>query len=127
MGSSLVPFFIEGNLNRQKYHDMIVEEVFPVLVQHFNEQMQDEHFERLWRAQDGAPAHRADIVQDLLQEMFPGRVITCDGDNDWPSALPGFNTMRFLSMGIHQIENFYKSTTISCFFETANCRRVQQP
>ena len=30
----------------------------------------------------GAQAHRADIVQDLLQEIFPGRVITCDGDND---------------------------------------------
>ena len=78
---------------------MIVEEVLPVLVQHFNEQMQDEHFERLWWAQDGAPAYRADIVQDLLQEIFPGRVITCDGDNDWPAGSPDLTPCDFFLWG----------------------------
>ena len=95
-GLVIGPFFIEGNLNR---HDMIVEEGFPVLVQHFNEQMQDEHFERLWWAQDGAPAHRADIVQDLLQEIFPGRVITCDEDNDWPARFPDLTLCDFFLWG----------------------------
>ena len=100
-GNGLVigPFFIDGNLNRQKHHDMIVGEVFPVLVEHFNAQMQDEHFERLWWAQHGAPAHHADIVQDLLQEIFPGRVIMCDGDNDWPARSPDLTPCDYFLWG----------------------------
>ena len=94
---------------------MIVEEVFPVLVQHFNEQMQDEHFERLWWAQDGTPSLRADIVQDLLQEIFPGRVITCDGDNDWPARSPDLTPCDFF-LWRYIKSNFFTSPPRSLAF-----------
>ena len=67
--------FIDGNLNRQKYSDLIVEDIYLFLVENFVDQMENDNLERLWCTQDGAPAHRADFVIELLQDMFPRHVI----------------------------------------------------
>ena len=56
-GSPIGPFFIDGNLNGNIYYEMLVERVFPALMENFEDQFEEDHFRRLWWAQDGASAH----------------------------------------------------------------------
>ena len=49
-GSLIGPFFINGNLNGNIYYEMLVERVFPALVENFEDQFKEDHFHRLWWA-----------------------------------------------------------------------------
>jgi hypothetical protein len=40
--------------------------------------------EDMWIQQDGATCHTARETTELLQERFPGRVISRNGDQNWP-------------------------------------------
>jgi hypothetical protein len=42
----------------------------------------------LWFQQDGATAHSARISMAVLREMFPGSLISCFGDINWPAHSP---------------------------------------
>ncbi len=44
--------------------------------------------EAFWFQQDGATAHTARRSRQLMQERFPGRLISLRGDVSWPLAPP---------------------------------------
>lgn len=101
-GNGLVvgPFFIAGNLNGLGYHDLIVENVYPILRENFDADYENGHFHRIWWAQDGAPPHRANVVRDLLREMFPNHIISSHfGDTDWPARSPDLTPCDFFLWG----------------------------
>ena len=75
-------FFFERNVDGIAYLRMFNEFVFPQLAEHFNNQHWEGRFRGLWRAQDGAPAHRliavkADFhsVQNVARSIFSERFL----------------------------------------------------
>ena len=98
-GVLLGPHFFEGHLNGIKYHDILVENAFPELMDHFREQFEDNHFRYLNWAQDGAPTHRSHLVRDLLLEMFQDRVIAQDQPTEWPPRSPDLTPCDFFLWG----------------------------
>ena len=93
------PLFIEGNLTGAKYRDLLVEQVFPALMEHFAYQFGDNKFTHLWWAQDGAPAHRFNPVRDILNDMFGHRVIGMGHNIDWPARSPDLTPCDFFLWG----------------------------
>ena len=69
-GFVIGPFFIAGSISEVKYHDLIVENIYPLLVERFQAQFDGESFRNLWWEQDGAPAHRKLYVREFLEEIF---------------------------------------------------------
>ena len=78
---------------------MIVERVFPALIENFDNQFEENHFLRLWWAQDGAPAHTALPVRDLLNDMFQNRVIAIYHQTEWPARSPDLFACDFFLWG----------------------------
>jgi hypothetical protein len=74
-GAILGPFFFARNVDENAYLDLLNDYIIPQLIELFNNQYQDGHFQRLWWAQDGAPAHQLIAVRERLSEMFADRVI----------------------------------------------------
>ena len=93
------PLFIEGNLTGAKNQDLLVEQVFPALMEHFAYQFDDNKFMHLWWAQNGAPAHRFDPVRDVLNDMFGHRVIGMSRNIDWPARSPDLTPCDFFLWG----------------------------
>lgn len=48
---------------------------------------------------DGAPAHSANIVQDVLNNMFPNSWIGIGGPVRWPPRSPDLNPLDFFLWG----------------------------
>ena len=95
-GLLFVPLFIEGNLTGANYQDLLVEQVFPALLEHFAYQFDDNKFMHLWWAQDGAPAHRfIDPVRNILDDMFGHRVIGMSHNIDLPGRSPDLTHCDF--------------------------------
>ena len=46
-GFVIGPFFTDGSLNRVQYHDLIVENMYPLLVERFQAQFDGESFKKL--------------------------------------------------------------------------------
>jgi hypothetical protein len=92
------PFFFHNNVNGQHYLDMINNFVVPELNRRYHQQ-RNGAFPRIWWAQDGAPAHRARIVHDQLQTLFPNRVIGLGHDPEWPARSPDLNPLDFFLWG----------------------------
>jgi hypothetical protein len=78
------PYFFEneaGNavtVNGVRYRNMITEFLWP--------QLEGIDMEDMWFQEDGATCHTARETTELLQEMFPGRVISRSGDQNWPPS-----------------------------------------
>ena len=76
------PYFFEneaGNavtVNGVSYRNKITEFLWPKLDDIENEVM--------WFQQDGVTCHTARVTTELLREEFPGRVISRNGDQNWP-------------------------------------------
>ena len=68
-GFVIGPFFIDGSLNGVKYHDLIVENIYPLLVERFQAQFDGESFRNLLWAKDGAPANFT--FRSFLKKSFP--------------------------------------------------------
>ena len=75
-GFLLRTHFFEGHLNELTYHD--------ILMDHFLEQFEENHFCYLNSAQNGTPPHHSHLVRDLLLEMLQDRVIAWDQPTEWP-------------------------------------------
>ncbi|GBN10237.1 hypothetical protein AVEN_63717-1 [Araneus ventricosus] len=79
------PYFFEENgkavtVTSARYVDMLRHFLHPKLYEHENL--------AVWFQQDGATAHTAGILMDLLKEMFPKRLISLRGDISWPARSP---------------------------------------
>jgi hypothetical protein len=81
-GGLIGPYFFEneaGNavtVNGVRYCNMITEFLWP--------QLDGMDMEDMWFQQDGASCHIARETTELLRENFRGRVISRNGDQNWP-------------------------------------------
>lgn len=53
----------------------------------------------IWFQQDGAPPHNARRVADYLSEIFPGKVISNNGDILWPARSPDLSPLDYYLWG----------------------------
>ena len=82
-------YFFERNVDGMAYLQMLLENVFPMLIVHFRNQVENGLFRDLCWAQDGAPAHRLVEVRDRLNEVFGNdHVIGLGHDVEWPPRSP---------------------------------------
>jgi len=81
-GGIIGPFFFENEegvavtLNGVPYRDM--------LENFFFSRMEEEDIDDIWFQQDGATCHTANVTIDLLHSTFENRIISRNGDVNWP-------------------------------------------
>lgn len=91
------PFFFEDDdgeaisVNGNRYRAMV--NTF------LREEIENNGLEDYWFQQDGATAHTARQTIDLLNEMFPGRLVSKNGDFDWPPRSPDLTPPDFFLWG----------------------------
>jgi len=92
------PYFFNQNVNGASYLQMIDQFVVPKLVRRYG---QGNHgsIPRLWWMQDGAPAHRAIVVRQRLQQLFPRRVVGIGHATEWPPRSPDLTPLDFFLWG----------------------------
>ena len=107
-GVILGPYFFERNVNGIAYLQMLLENVFPILVVHFRNQVENGLFRDLYWAQDGAPAHRLVEVRDRLNEVFGNdHVIGLGHDVEWPPLSPDLTPCDFFLWGYLKNKVFF--------------------
>lgn len=77
------PFFIEGDLNAQKYIDLLNNHIIPAI-----RNIVGIAFDHVWFQQDGAPCHFGLNVRALLNNIFPHKWIGRRGAIEWPPRSP---------------------------------------
>lgn len=103
IGSNLIgPIIIEGNLNGQKYCQLL-EQDLPVLLEELNLQLR----QTMWFQQDGCPAHFSRAARTVLDGQFPGRWIGRGGPVNWPARSPDLTSPDFFLWG-HLKEQVYR-------------------
>lgn len=93
-GQKVGPFFIDGNLNGEKYRAMLEDQIVPAIQNLTNGQMDDVHFQ-----QDGAPPHYTRSVRQYLDQVFPGRWIGRRGVIEWPARSPDLTPLDYFLWG----------------------------
>ena len=94
LGNQIIgPFFIDGNLNAEKYLNLLRDEIIPTL------RRLNINLNRIWYQQDGCPAHNARAVCEFLQETFPDKVISTQGFIRWPPRSPDLSLNNFCLWG----------------------------
>jgi Helix-turn-helix domain (DUF4817) len=88
------PYYIEGNLNAEKYVELLRERVIPA-IQNFP----DVNIENVWLQQDGCPAHNAIIVRHFLSNVFGDRLLSGMSNIKWPARSPDLAPMDFFFWG----------------------------
>lgn len=99
LGNNIVgPLFIDGNLNGDKYLDMLENNIDPAITdtiennEGFNENI-------VIFQQDGAPPHHALPVRQFLNRVFPNRWIGRRGYVEWPARSPDLTPLDFFLWG----------------------------
>lgn len=95
----LRPFFFENEreqavtVTSQRYVAMINEFMIP--------QLEENNYDKdkMWFQQDGATAHTARISMQALRSLFPGRLISRNGDLPWPPRSPDLTVCDFFLWG----------------------------
>ena len=98
-GRAVGPFFFEGNVNKEKYLELLNESVFPELLNIFGNQFENGYFRRLWWAQDGAPPHRSAEIRQWLSEFFHDHVVALNHTIEWPARSPDLTPCDFFLWG----------------------------
>lgn len=94
LGDSIIgPFFIDGNLNANKYFNLLRNQIIPAL------RALNINFEEIWYQQDGCPAHNAMLVKQFLQTTFPDRIISTMGTIQMPPRSPDLAPNDFFLWG----------------------------
>jgi hypothetical protein len=62
-------------------------------------QLDGMHMEDMWFQLDGATCHTACETNELLQENFPGRVISRNGNQNWPPRSCDLTACEFFHWG----------------------------
>jgi hypothetical protein len=92
------PYFFEneaGNavtVNGVRYRNMITEFLWP--------QLDSVDTEGMWYQQDGATCHTARGTTELLGDKFPGRVISRNGEQNWPPRSCDLTPCDFFLWGL---------------------------
>ena len=98
-GTMIGPFFFNGSVNGESYLEMLNEKVLPQLLGAFNNLFNTDHFNQLWWAQDGAPAHNLLAVRQWLEEFFRNRIIALHHDIEWPPRSPDLTPCDYFLWG----------------------------
>ncbi|VEN42073.1 unnamed protein product, partial [Callosobruchus maculatus] len=90
VGNHIVgPFFIDGNLNGDKYLELLQNYVVPTLANlHPDPANPQVPANTIWFQQDGAPPHYQMNVRQYLNQIFPNRWIGRRGSMEWPARSP---------------------------------------
>jgi hypothetical protein len=94
-GTVIGPFFYDANLNGEHYLQMLNESILPSLELAYTRNQS----RQVWFQQDGAPAHRRNIVKDKLREVFGQRVLALGFDVEWPPRSPDLTPCDFFLWG----------------------------
>lgn len=78
-------------VNGERYRTMITNFFWP--------ELDDMDLDDIWFQQDGATSHTAALSRDLLQEKFPGRVISKFADVEWPPRSCDLTPLDFFLWG----------------------------
>lgn len=99
-GTLIGPIFINGNVNAQRYLQLIDGTVVPQVLAHARyHQNQNGSISRIWWFQDGAPCHTARVVRQRLQVLFPRRVVGIGHPIEWPARSPDLTPLDFCVWG----------------------------
>lgn len=96
-GGVIGPYFFEdaiGNtitVTDKRYRAMINDLLLP--------ELDERVLVNMWFQQDGATAHTARATMDIVNEAFPGRVISRFGDLAWPARSPDLTVPDFFLWG----------------------------
>lgn len=96
-GGVIGPYFFEDDVgqtltvNGERYRVMITEFMLP--------RLHELELEDMWFQQDGATAHTARATIDILEEAFPGRLISRFGNLHWPARSPDLTVPDFFLWG----------------------------
>lgn len=94
LGDNIVgPFFIDGNLNAERYLQLLQQNVIPAV------RNRNVNFDEIWFQQDGCPAHNARQVREYLNTIFPERLICTTGTIPWPPRSPDLAPNDFFLWG----------------------------
>lgn len=93
------PYFFENEreqvvaVNSQHYVNMIEEFLLP--------QLEENNFDmdNMWFQQDGATAHTARILMQAVRALFPGHLISRNGDVHWPPLSSDLTVCDFFLWG----------------------------
>jgi len=88
------PFFIEGNLNSEKYEDMLHNEIVPRILE-----ITGQNFEHTYFQQDGASPHYGRNVRNYLDVVFNDRCIGRKGYIEWPARSPDLSPLDYFLWG----------------------------
>lgn len=95
LGNHLVgPYFFEGNLTSERYAHLL-ENVLPGLLENIPLATRQE----MWFQHDGAPAHTANAITDILDRDYPERWIGLRGPVEWPPRSPDLTPLDFFLWG----------------------------
>lgn len=91
LGDRLVgPFFVEGNLNQEKYNNLLRNEIGDYL-----DELPLAELNRVVFQQDGATPHNARMNTDFLNNYFGVRWMGTYGPIRWPARSPDLNPLDF--------------------------------
>lgn len=95
IGDKLIgPYFIDGNLNGNKYRNFLENEL-PTLL----EELDLEVRQHMWFQHDGCPAHYSALAREVLNRKFNGRWIGRAGPVNWPARSPDLTSPDFYLWG----------------------------
>ena len=92
------PYIFQQNVNGQTYLDMINNFVVPQLAAKYGHG-RNGSIRQIWWFQDGAPAHRARVVHNRLQQLFPNRVVGLGHTVEWPPRSPDLTPCDYFLWG----------------------------
>lgn len=102
VGNNIIgPFFIDGNLNGQRYLELLQNQIIPEL------QQLPVDIQQIWYQQDGCPSHNAVSVQEYLNDTFPNHLISTRGTIPYPARSPDLSVNDFFLWGYIK-ESIYK-------------------
>ena len=78
-------------VNSERYGHMITDFFLPAIEEY--------DLENMWFQQNGATCHTTNANMALLQETFPGRVISRRGDINWPPRSCDLTPLDFFFCG----------------------------
>lgn len=88
------PFFIDGNLNADRYEQLLRTEIIPAI-----RDLKGDDFINTWFQQDGAPPHYGVRVRQYLNEEFTGRWIGRRGTIEWAPRSPDLTPLDYFLWG----------------------------
>lgn len=95
IGDKLIgPYFIDGNLNGNKYRNLLENELPDLL-----EDLSLELRQNMWFQHDGCPAHYSVLARQVLDRDFNGRWIGREGPVNWPARSPDLTSADFFLWG----------------------------